>query len=183
MMNRRAALAVGLSGLGAAVLYKFGPQLTGRGTAQAAVQPLAKPSEKPILTITGRISATNQDGAAVFDRAMLEALGLEKFETMTPWYASKVTFEGVPMAKLLRVVGASGKTLMVRALNDYKTEIPVEDFTKFNVILALKRDGNYMPVKDKGPLFIVYPYDSNPELKTQKFYGRSAWQVASFEVK
>ena len=47
----------------------------------------------------------------------------------------------------------------------------------------LKRDGEYMTSRDKGPLFIVYPYDSNPDLKNQKFYSRSVWQVAKIEVK
>ena len=59
---------------------------------------------------------------------------------------------------------------------------PVSDFAQFNVLLAIKRNGQYMPVSDKGPLFIVYPYDSSPELKTQKYYSRSAWQLASIEV-
>jgi hypothetical protein len=68
------------------------------------------------------------------------------------------------------------------ALNDYVTQIPMEDFAKFGVILALKRDGEYMPVRDKGPLFIVYPYDSRPELKSQTYYGRSAWQLKRLEV-
>jgi len=47
----------------------------------------------------------------------------------------------------------------------------------------MKRDGVDMPVSDKGPLFIVYPYDSEPELKSQLFYSRSAWQVAELIVK
>jgi hypothetical protein len=38
-------------------------------------------------------------------------------------------------------------------------------------------------VRDKGPLFIVYPYDSDPQLATQTFYGRSAWQLAKLIVK
>jgi hypothetical protein len=29
----------------------------------------------------------------------------------------------------------------------------------------------------------VYPYDANPELKSQKFYSRSVWQVAKLIVK
>ena len=72
--------------------------------------------------------------------------------------------------------------MLATALNDYETRIPVSDFMQFNVLLAIKRNGHYMPVSDKGPLFIVYPYDSNPELKTQKYYSRSAWQLASLEV-
>lgn len=161
-----------------------GSLVLGLGGRPALAQlALAGPKDKTILTISGKISVANKDGAAAFDLAMLEAMGLVPIETMTPWYTSKVKFEGVPMTKLLKAVGATGDKLTVSALNDYKTEIPVEDFEKFGTILALKRDGQYMPVSDKGPLFVIYPYDLNPELKTQKFYSRSAWQVAKIEVK
>jgi hypothetical protein len=50
------------------------------------------------------------------------------------------------------------------------------------VILALKINGEYMRVRDKGPLFIVYPYDSEPELNNQVFYSRSAWQVSKMSI-
>ncbi len=155
--------------------------IAGLNTHSALAQAITAPTGKVILTIGGQV-ANGDKGPVVFDRDGLEALGMDSFETMTPWYASKVKFEGVSMAKLLRAVGAKGQKLSVSALNDYTTEIPMEDFGKYNVILALKRDGQYMPVSDKGPLFIVYPFDANPELKTQKYYGRSAWQVARMVV-
>jgi hypothetical protein len=148
----------------------------------AVAGPLGTPKDKPILEVAGSISATNKEGAAVFDREMLESLGMETITTTTPWHKGPVTFEGVPMAKVMKVVEAKGKTVRALALNDYETQIPMEDFSKFNVILALKRDGEYMPVRDKGPLFIVYPYDSNPELKSQTYYGRSAWQLKRLEI-
>ena len=144
---------------------------------------LPKPEGKVVLTMSGLIKETNGDGVAEFDIAMLEALGMKSFTTTTPWFSGAVTFEGVRMAALLDRIGATGTTLTARALNDYSTDIPVEDFRKYEVLLALKRDGAYMPVKDKGPLFIVYPYDSDPELKHQRFYSRSAWQVARMVLK
>lgn len=143
---------------------------------------LPAPSDKPILTIDGKIGCAGPDGAAKFDRAMLERIGWSAIETATPWYSGAMKFEGVPMVALLKLVGASGTKLTAVALNDYTTEIPISDFTQHKPILALKRNGDYMPVKDKGPLFIVYPYDSDPELKSQKFYSRSAWQVARLTV-
>ncbi|HEX2553302.1 MAG TPA: molybdopterin-dependent oxidoreductase [Microvirga sp.] len=141
------------------------------------------PVERPILTISGKIGATDKAATVNFDRATLEALGTVRFETTTPWYKGPVAFEGVPMDVLMRHVGAEGQRVIAIALNDYSSEIPFEDFKKYNVILALKRDGEYMPVRDKGPLFIVYPFDSDPELKSQTFYGRSVWQVARLVVK
>src|SRR5688500_11338356 len=79
---------------------------------------------KPILTITGRISVTNEGDTARFDRTMLEALGTSGFETSTPWYNGLVRFEGVPMHRLMQEVGANGTSVVTYALNDYSTEIP-----------------------------------------------------------
>lgn len=153
----------------------------GAGSAEAG--PLPSPTDKPVLTISGKIGVTNKDDMAQFDRGMLESIGLETVETTTPWYNGPVKFEGVPLDKLMKQVEASGQRVSAVALNDYASDIPIEDFAKYKVILALKRNGEYMPVRDKGPLFIIYPYDSNPELKNQTYYTRSVWQVARLVVK
>jgi hypothetical protein len=144
---------------------------------------LPQPSGRPLLTVSGKIANTNKGDLAQFDRPMLEALGMSGFSTMTPWYPGPVRFDGVRMDRLLEVIGASGDRVLAYALNDYTTELPVSDFATYGVLLALKRDGEYMPVRDKGPFFIVYPFDSQPELKHQRFYSRSAWQLARLDVR
>ncbi len=161
--------------------------MIGIGVAGALARPakagLPLPAGRKILTVTGAIANTNDGDAAVFDRPMLEALGMDGFETTTPWYRGLVRFEGVRMQRLMQAVGASGDHVMAIALNDYITDIPISDFGRYGVLLAMKRDGADMPVRDKGPLFIVYPYDSEFELRSQQYYGRSAWQVAKLVVK
>jgi hypothetical protein len=154
--------------------------ITWLSCAQAGTLP--KPAGKTILTISGNIANTNVNGAAQFDREMLESIGVVAVETNSPWYDGRVRFEGVPLKKLMAFVGAKGTIVTAVALNDYVSTIPMEDFNKFNVILAMKRDGNYMEVREKGPLFVIYPYDSSPELQTQTYYTRSAWQVAKLIV-
>ncbi len=149
----------------------------------ANAAPLGQPAERAILTVSGKITDTNKDGSAVFDRAMLEGLGMMSFVTSTPWYQEKVKFEGVSLDRLMTAVGASGDRIVVIALNDYSAELPIADAKKYKVMLALKRDGEYMSVRDKGPLFIVYDFDSDPDLRNQKFYARSVWQIARIEVK
>lgn len=174
MFSRRSIVQAGGAALTAA----------GLGIAMpAAAAPLAKPQGKVVLSISGLIENTNNGDKAEFDMPMIEAIGLQSFTTKTPWYKDPVTFSGVPMSKLLEAVGAKGTSITVTALNDYATDVPIEDFKVHTVILATKRDGNYMPVRDKGPLFIVYNYDSNPELQHQRFYSRSVWQVARMVVK
>lgn len=150
--------------------------------AGAAEASLPEPKGKVILTVSGKIGMFNVGKTAKFDRDMLEGLGWSSFTTSTPWYNEPVTFAGVRMAKLMQTVRAQGETVVATALNDYETKIPISDFTQFDVLLALKRNGQYMPVSDKGPLFIVYPFDSDAELKSQKYYSRSAWQLADLLV-
>lgn len=171
-IHRRKLVLGALAALSAMAGLKF---------AEAVALPA--PKGKPILTISGNITVTNKGSTAEFDQQMLEDLGLTTVETTTPWYDGAVKFEGVALDKLMKHVGASGKQVNVVALNDYTTEIPMEDFAKHKVILALKRNGEYMPVRDKGPLFVIYPFDSNPELKSQTYYARAAWQVAKIIVK
>lgn len=148
----------------------------------AAAGSISRPEGKPILIVSGKIQNTNIGSTAEFDRSMLEGIGLETIETTSPWYDDRVRFEGVPLDKLMELVGATGTKVTAVALNDYVTTIPLDDFKKFKVVLALKRNGEYMPVRDKGPLFIVYPYDSDPKLQSQTYYTRSAWQVAKLII-
>ena len=143
---------------------------------------LPMPAGKPILTVSGAITISNERGEAIFDRAMLEGLGLDQITTTTPWNSGPVRFEGVPLKSLMQMLGATGSFVIAYALNDFTTKIPISDFKRFHPILALKRNGEYMPVRDKGPLFIVYPFDSNQELKQQIYYNRSAWQIARLLV-
>ena len=144
----------------------------------AAAQSPAAGAAPVLLTVTGKVKS----GPVQFDRAALEKIGMVGFETATPWYAGKVKFEGVPLEKLMAEVGATGTKIVAVAANDYSTEVPVSDLAAYGPILALKRDGEYMTVRDKGPLFVVYPFDSNPDLKSQKYYSRSIWQVKSMSV-
>lgn len=151
--------------------------------APASAQTLPAPTGEVILTIDGKIGATNRDGAADFDLAMIEALARATIRTSTPWFSGPVEFEGALLSALMEKVQANGTELMVAALNDYQAPVPISDFEAFGTILAYKRDGQYMSIADNGPLFIVYPYDSSPQLSTQKYYSRSVWQVRRFTVR
>jgi hypothetical protein len=143
---------------------------------------LPKPVGPPILTVSGNIANTNAGDVAQLDQAMLEAIGTVKFTSQTPWYEKPVEFEGVPMKALMDYVGAEGTEVTVTALNDYQSTVPMEDFEQFDTVLALKKDGEMMPVRDKGPLWLVYPYDTSAELNTDKYFSRSVWQIKEMKV-
>lgn len=136
-------------------------------------------AEETILTVTGNITSGVEVNMTLAD---IEALGTARIVTTTPWHDGEVTFEGVPMSRLMEAVGANGAVAFVHALNNYSSEVPLSDFARFEPILAYKMNGHEMSIADKGPLFIIYPYDDVAELKSELYYSRSAWQVRGIEI-
>jgi len=137
---------------------------------------------KVILTISGNVAEKNTPTAAAFDLAMLEKLPQQTFTTMTPWDKQPIKFKGPLLRDVLAAAKATGTTIKAAALNDYQTSIPLEDAQKFDVILAHKMNDQDIPVKTKGPLFVVYPYDTKAELRSTTYYERSAWQLKSMAI-
>lgn len=143
---------------------------------------LEKPAGHPIVTITGQIVEKNSGALAQFDSAMLDKLPQVKMTVPTPWYKQEETFEGPLFRDVLKAVGSKGSKLYVVALNDYAAEIPLADLEKYDVILARKINGKVLTVRDKGPLFVMYPFDKKPELRTKEIYSRCVWQVNRIRV-
>ena len=150
------------------------------GVLPAAALPPA--TGKVILTITGKIGEKNAGNTAAFDLAMLEKLPQQTFTTKTPWDKQPIKFTGPLLRDVLAAAKANGTTLKASALNDYKTTIPLEDTQRFDMVLAHKMNEQAIPVRTKGPLFIIYPFDAKPELQSAVYYERSAWQLKSLEI-
>lgn len=142
---------------------------------------LEAPTGPVVLTVKGAVTNTNVGDTAAFDIAMLERLESRQAMVETPWTTGKTTFEGPLLRAVLREAGASGKTLTVRALNDYSAEIPMVD-ADIATILATHQDGQRMSVREKGPLMLVYPFDLDPGLYNEKYFSRSVWQIKEIEV-
>ena len=143
---------------------------------------LETPEGRVILSVSGDIGTTNQGDRAVFDAAMLAELEGRTLETETPWHDGPKTFRGPLARAVLDAVDARGEQVTATALNDYGAEIPVSDFREYDVILATHKDGERMSVRERGPIFVIYPFDNHPELHRETIYGRSVWQVNRLRV-
>lgn len=133
----------------------------------------------PVLTITGNIPLASIS----LSLDELEAIGLESMTTTTPWHDGPVTFEGIPMGKLMARAGVKAGQIEVAALNNYFVQMPLEAVIKAEGLVATRKNGARMPVPDKGPLFLVFPFSAKPELKTESYYSWSVWQIRQITVK
>jgi hypothetical protein len=148
--------------------------------AQTATPP------RPLLSVSGRgLGPPAVDGRFAFEMAALEQLPQRKIVTATPWYSSANEFSGPLLRDVLAAAGspagASGRARFI-ALNDYRVEIPLEDAQRFDVVVARLLNGKPMTVREKGPLFVIYPFDEQPQLRTATYYSRCIWQLKAIEL-
>ena len=71
----------------------------------------------------------------------------------------------------------SSDFVTAQALNDYQADIPLSDFADYDVIFAWSMDGQMLSRRDKGPLWIVYPRDSQAHLGEERYEHRWVWQL------
>jgi len=135
-----------------------------------------------VLTLSGSIRAHNHAADAVLDMDMLKTMRPVTYKTSTPWTKSATTYVGVLLKDVLAYVDAKGKMIHAYAINDYDIDIPMSDAVSGGPILAYEMNGAPMTVRDKGPLWIIYPYDSKREYQSDEIYARSVWQLARIVV-
>lgn len=159
-----------------------GVLLAALGSA-ADAEALPSPVAEVLLTIDGDIAYTNAPGEARFDRALLVDLGLETVRTWTPWTEGEAEFRGVRAKALLRAVGARGTAVMALAKNDYSVRIPITDFERWPVLIAMMMNNRPLRLRDRGPLWIVYPWSDFRELDGPESRSRSIWQLVRLTVR
>ncbi len=150
--------------------------------AFAMQEPLKGPA---MVTVAGQIEQTNrgafdpfEDGLAkvhdltfkqafAFDTDSLEALGMKALTVRYPKWPDGYRFEGPLLSDVLKAVGAAGKSVRAVALDGYSASISMQDIRDYEILLAIKKDGNYLAVGGRGPAWLVFPRDKHEALKSR----------------
>lgn len=144
------------------------------------------PTGDVVLTMDGMIGQTNSGNTLQFDMATLESIGLVQYHVDDPFVKKNILYSGVLLSQLLKVAGADSKatTLTLRALDDYSTDMKIEDVNKWPVILATQADGTYMPIDKNGPIITVWPFNDFPDdLDHLTYDSLWIWSLAKITVK
>lgn len=75
------------------------------------------------------------------------------------------------MRSLLNAAGTDEGIVLATVIDDYAIEIYVADITDGYPIVAYCMDGKEMSRRDKGPLWVMYPFDSEVN------FSRTTWQL------
>lgn len=161
-----------------AIIMAFHPATSSKVHAEA----LAPATGDVLLTVSGAITRSNSGDAAAFDLTLLEALPQITLVTETIWTTGAQTFDGVRLKDVLDAAGVDAGTIKAFAINDYAVEIPFEDVLDGSAVIAYRRNGAPMSVREKGPLWVIYPFDEDARFRSEVYYSRSIWQLDRISV-
>ncbi len=122
-----------------------------------------------------------QTGTVTFTMEQLRQYPEIVIETTTPWTDGEQRFVGIALQAVLGDL-ASSDIISLQAVNDYVVSIPASDVDIEFPVVAYKRNGEAMSIRDKGPLWLIYPFDSKPEFRTETIFSRSIWQLVEITV-
>jgi hypothetical protein len=146
-----------------------------------------------VVSMAGLVGAGAQDaptltvdlhpfgGSQEYSIGQLRALPQREIETSTPWTEGVQSFSGVALGVLLEGVPQDA-TLILRAVNDYTVTIPVSAVQEEVPVVAYERNGGLMSIRDKGPFWLIYPFDADTQYQTETIYARSIWQLVEIRV-
>jgi hypothetical protein len=149
-----------------------------------ASDPLPVPRGDVILTVSGRVGATNHEDKILMDLPTIEAVGLVEYKVQDPFENREKLFRGVLMRDLLHTwrVDTAATTLDMMALNDYHVDIPIALLRERPVLFALQADGAYMRADYRGPAMLVFPYGYY-KYQRPLFDAYWVWQIKAITVK
>ncbi|SLN37392.1 Oxidoreductase molybdopterin binding domain protein [Roseovarius albus] len=139
-------------------------------------------SDEEILIIRMHTEDDSEPKIHSFSMSDLEALPRSSVTTSTIWTEGEQTFTGVSVQSLLEHLNVQTGQLELIAQNEYSIEAPVEDFYQDAALLAYNRNGESMSLREYGPLWLVYDYDSDAKYRTEFYYLRSIWQLHKIEI-
>ena len=141
---------------------------------------LALPTMGAAQTI---LTVSTPEQSATYTLEDLLALPQTTVVTKNDYVDTAATFQGPRLRSVLQPLNVEADaTLKMVALNDFSSNVPAVDAFDYDVILAVLRDGEPMSVRDKGPIWVIYPMDDHAELQDNSFNGRLVWQLKSIAV-
>ncbi|MCT4558662.1 MAG: molybdopterin-dependent oxidoreductase [Pelagimonas sp.] len=132
------------------------------------------------LAIPDNTQATARE--ITFTRAELMDLPATTYQTSTIWTEGVQDFQGVLLRTLLEHADLPVRTMTAHAINDYFATIPIGDITENGALVAYTLNGDPMSVRDKGPLWLIYPFDQEDRFITEQHFSRSVWQLIRLEI-
>ena len=134
------------------------------------------------LTVTATQSGNVNSFVLSIDE--LKALPQSKIDTSNSFVSGTNSFTGPSFATILDALDISMVDEGVfTAANDYQVTISISELIKYDAVLAMSMNGEMLSIRDKGPLWVIYPMDDHEELQDPRFNDRLIWQLVRIDLR
>jgi hypothetical protein len=191
-MHKRQFLAA--AALGAASLPALAAGNAAKGLRGPALLTVTgagvTPNRGPFDPVLDQMMAKQKlafDKAHAFDYAALAALPAVEIQPTLEYDSKPHKLAGPSLASVLAAAGVKGEggKLAMRAVDGYAPIMTVAEARKYRFIVALRLDGQPMPLGGLGPLWAVYDADRFPDMAAKPVDQRFAqcpWGLYHIEV-
>ncbi|WP_226624061.1 hypothetical protein [Alloyangia pacifica] len=119
------------------------------------------------------------------DREALDALPQQEFSTETQWTWEEQSFRGPLLVDVLEMAGlpgpASGGVIEFVADDGYRARVDLTENAQYLTdaypIITTRINGEPFPLEENGPLWVMFPYDAQPELDVEAVHSMTVWQL------
>jgi hypothetical protein len=144
-----------------------------------ALSPQVVCAQDVLLTIS--IEGTDERFEITDD--MLLQLEQQSFQTSSLWTEGRPSYSGPSLTSVLSMVGIHEQNSMTFVgANDYKVDISPALIDDTYPIIANRINGMPFSLREKGPLWVMYPFDKRKEYQTEPVYGAAVWQLVEIRV-
>ncbi len=145
--------------------------------------PLGTPQADTVILTLLNPKISGSHGQIAFSRDDLKALPQLTIRTGTDFTDGVSTFIGPRAIDVIDRIGRTGSVrVRMTAANAFSVDVDIAELVKYGAILALEMDGKTLTLRGKGPIWMMYPIDTFPELQDPAFNNRLIWQLQSIEL-
>ncbi len=131
------------------------------------------------IKLTGNIALTTPKHIKVTD---IEQSSLTEYRVKDPYTKKDTTYKGVLLRDFVKKYGQRNiKKIIMLAIDGYRVEFLIDEWTRWDILLATRKNGSYMGIKEGGPARIVFPYHNSNDIDKVKSHPKWIWQIKKIE--
>jgi len=127
------------------------------------------------IRLKGAIKESTPKAVTILE---LEKLPLTEYSVFNPYRKERKTYKGVLMKDMVNAFGEPGVTkISIIAVDGYHSEFVEDEWLKWDILFAIKSDGKLMGPDVNGPVKVVMPYDTSPEMDRILYEPKWIWAI------